>query len=89
MLEKKVITGLIAIPEDKTMNVREDTVVYENDIELSRTFRRYTVLPGDDVSGLPEEVQKVYNILWPPEAVQRWKERMKKEEDRIIRGIDG
>jgi hypothetical protein len=69
MLTKTIVVGSIEILEDLRMQVREDTVVDEDGVEISRTFLRYVLTPGDDVSSRPQLVQDVANSIWP-EAVQ-------------------
>lgn len=73
MLEKKIEVGLLTIAQDQTISVREDTVVYENGVEISRTYTRYMALPGDDVSGKPLEVRRLAEFLWTPEVVEAWR----------------
>jgi hypothetical protein len=74
-LIKQVVVGLISILEDKRLQVREDTVIYEGAIEISRTFSRYISTPGDDLSSKPQIVQDVAGLLWTPEFVAEWKEK--------------
>ena len=77
MLEKKIVVGLISIMEDKRLEIREDTVVTETTgievVEISRTYNRYVSNPGDDISGKPQIVQDVANLLWTAEVVDAWK----------------
>jgi len=74
MLIKEVIVGLISIMEDKRMQVREDTVVYEDGKELSRTYTRYVSNPGDDLTPKPQIIKDLANLLWTPEVIEKWKE---------------
>ena len=73
MLEKKIIVGLISIMEDKRLQVREDTVVLEDGVELSRTYTRYVMMPGDSIDNKPPEVIALANFLWTPEVIEAWK----------------
>lgn len=77
MLTKKVILGVISILEEKILEVREDTIIYENGIEISRTFFRYVSNPGDDISNKPQTIQDLANLLWTPEVIEEWKESNK------------
>jgi len=82
MLTKVVELGSVEILHDKTMQAREDTVVYEADdkgeiVELSRTYNRYVTVPGDDVSGKPQMIQDLANLLWTPEVIAEYKEKHK------------
>jgi hypothetical protein len=64
MLTKTIVVGSIEILEDLRMQVREDTVIKEDDVEISRTFLRYVLTPGDDLSGAPQLVQDVAADIW-------------------------
>lgn len=83
MLEKKIVTGLITIMEDKTLQVREDTVVYEDGVEISRTYMRYVTSPGDDISGKPQIIKDVAGLLWTPEVIQVIKDRFAKSVEKL------
>jgi len=84
-LTKIVETGAVTITADKQMQVREDTVVYEGLIELSRSYFRYIVNPGDDVSNKPQIIQDLATLLWTPEAIEKW--NIKVEEIRQKSGL--
>ena len=85
MLEKKIEVGLITIMQDKSMQVREDTVVYEDGKEISRTYTRYVALPGDNVDNLLPQVKELAGFLWTPEVIAAWKK--KAEDTSLITGI--
>jgi hypothetical protein len=45
------------------VQVRTATVIEEDGVELSRSFHRHVVSPGDDTSGETQEVQDVCNAV--------------------------
>ena len=69
-LEKKEVTGSMEVAENGSINVRTDTVITETDdgSELSRSFHRKVLAPGDDVSGEDARVQAVANAVWTDEV---------------------
>jgi len=77
MLTKIIEAGSVEILHDMTMQVREDTVVYEDEVELSRTYSRYVTVPGEDVSSRSQLVRDLANLLWTPEVVAAYKEKHK------------
>jgi hypothetical protein len=77
MLEKKIEVGLITILQDGVIQVREDTVVYEDLVEISRTYTRYVTNPGDDLEGKPQRVRDIANLIWLPEVIEAWIEKRK------------
>ena len=68
-LEKTVKVGEINVSENGAMSVRTDTVISEDGVELSRTFHRHVVAPGDDVSGEDARVQAVAAAVHTPAVV--------------------
>jgi len=73
MIEKQIVTGLVTINEDMILQVREDTVIFEDGVEISRVYNRYVAFPGVDVSSRSSIVQRLANLLWTPEVVEAWK----------------
>ena len=72
-LTKEIVPGSIEIFEEGQMQVRDDTVVLEDGVEISRTYHRTTLVPGDDVSGQLQRVQDIANLLWTAQVVADWK----------------
>ena len=69
MITKEIVTGMISILEGGMMQIREDTVVKEDGVELSRTYHRTTLEPGQDVTGYSEKIQNVAAAIWTPEVI--------------------
>lgn len=84
MLTKTIVVGLIEILESARMQIREDTVITEDGIELSRTYLRYVLTPGDDISGKPKIIQDIAGVIWTPEVIASWE--LKKEEEKKLIG---
>jgi hypothetical protein len=68
-LEKQTVTGSTEVNENGSINVRTDTVIVDDGKELSRSFHRKVLAPGDDVSGEDAKVQAVANAVWTDEVV--------------------
>tara|TARA_A100001515_G_scaffold112945_1_gene94122 strand:+ start:1158 stop:1415 length:258 start_codon:yes stop_codon:yes gene_type:complete len=48
----------------KSVQVRTDTVVMEDNEELSRKYHRHSLMPDADISAEHSEVQAVCNAVW-------------------------
>jgi len=48
----------------KSVQVRTDTVVLEDDVELTRKYHRHALSPDADISAEHAEVQAVCNAVW-------------------------
>ena len=68
-LEKKTVTGQIEVGENGSIGLRTDTVVTDDGNEISRSFHRKVLAPGDDVSGEDAKVQAVAGAVWTSEVV--------------------
>ena len=52
----------------KSVQVRTDTVVMEDNEELSRKYHRHALAPDADISNEHSEVQAVCNAVWTDEV---------------------
>jgi len=48
----------------KSVQVRTDTVVIEDDVELTRKYHRHALSPDANISAEHAEVQAVCNAVW-------------------------
>jgi hypothetical protein len=51
----------------KSIQVREATIIKEDDTELSRSFHRYALSPNADLTGQPQEIIDIASIMWTDE----------------------
>jgi len=52
------------VGKHKFVQVRTDTVVMEDNEELSRKYHRHTLAPNADITNEHSEVQAVCNAVW-------------------------
>ena len=71
-LEKQTVAGSTEVNENGSINVRTDTVIVDDGVELSRTYHRKVLAPGDDVSGEDAKVQAVAGAVWTTEVVEAY-----------------
>ena len=63
------------VTEFKHIQVRTDTVLKEDGVELSRTFHRHVVTPNISSDNLAKEdaqVQGIANAIWTDEVKAAW-----------------
>ena len=53
----------------KHLQVREASIIQEDGVELTRSFNRYVLSPGDDISSQSTEIQSIANAVWTDEIV--------------------
>jgi hypothetical protein len=68
LLEKSIVDK-IEIVENSSIQVRTATIIEKDGTELTRTFHRHVLAPGDDVSGEDPKVQAIANVIWTEEII--------------------
>ena len=64
----------------KQIQVRTATVIEEDGVELTRSFHRHVVNPGDDISGQSAEVQAIAAVVHTPEVVAAYQQMLANQE---------
>jgi hypothetical protein len=72
-LEKVTSVDLIEALENGAVQVRTKTAIMEDGKQISGTFHRHVVAPGDDYSGEDTRVQGVCAALHTAEVVAAYK----------------
>ena len=57
----------------KAVQVRKATVIKKDGEEISRSFERYVLHPDSDMTGQPNEVAAICNVVWTQEIKDAWK----------------
>jgi len=68
-LSKEVTVIEKAIVMHQIIQVKEQVRVLEDGNELSSNYHRYTVVPGQDLTGLPDDVVALSNYIHTPEVI--------------------
>ena len=66
------ISKIEVVGEYKAVQVKTDTVIKEDDKEISRSAHRHVVHPDMDISGEDAEVQAVANSVWTDAVKSAW-----------------
>ena len=68
-LEKQVVVDLIEVVEAGSVQVRTKTAILEDGKQISGTFHRHVVVPGQDYSKEDARVQAICAAVHTPEVV--------------------
>jgi DNA-binding transcriptional LysR family regulator len=68
-LTKTTTIDQITVTEDGTVLYREATRIMEDGNELSKTFHRSSLTPGQDLTGIPANVVAICNVAWTADVV--------------------
>ena len=70
--KETVIEKIEVVGEYKAVHIATDTVIKEDDVELSRSRHRHVVHPDQDITGEDAEVQAVCNAVWTQAVKDAW-----------------
>lgn len=65
----------IEVLENGVIQVRVAQIIEKESVEISRSYVRYTLAPGDDISGQNSQIQAISLAVWTPEIVAAWMAR--------------
>ena len=68
-IEKVKVIDQITVIEDGTVLYREATKIIEDGVELTKTYHRSSLTPGQDLTGQPAQVVAIANTVWTPEVI--------------------
>ena len=68
-LEKVVLVDRIEVVENGCVQVRTATRIVENDVQISNTFHRHVIAPGDDYSQEDAKVQAICASIHTAEVI--------------------
>lgn len=77
LIEKQIIDK-IELTEVNTIQIRNASVIEKDGVEIARTYHRYVLSPGDDISKEDLRVQSIANAIWTDEVINAYKELIAK-----------
>ena len=71
-LTEQSVVDQITVVEDGTILYREATRIMEDGTQLSQTYHRTSLTPGQDVSSQPANVQAICAAAWTTEVIEAY-----------------
>ena len=56
------------------IQIRTAAIIERDGEEISRSYHRHVIAPGDDISGEDEKVKTIANALWTEEVILAFKQ---------------
>ena len=72
-LTKETVVDQITVTENCTVLYREATRIMEDGVQLSQTYHRTSLAPGQDTKDHPANVQAIAKAAWTKEVVAAYK----------------
>ena len=71
-LTKTTAIDQITVIENGTVFYREAIRIMEDGNEISKTYHRSSLVPAQDLTGIPEQVVAICNVAWTPEIISTY-----------------
>jgi DNA-binding transcriptional LysR family regulator len=68
-ITKSTTIDQITVTENGIVLYREATRIMEDGNELSQTYHRNSLTPGQDLTGIPANVAAICNVAWTAEVI--------------------
>jgi hypothetical protein len=68
-LTKQTVVDQITVTENGIVLYREATKILENDIEINKQYHRSSLIPTQDLTGVPANVVAICNAAWTKEVI--------------------
>ena len=68
-LTKQTVVDQITVTENGIILYREATRIMEDGVQLSQTYHRTSLIPAQDLTGVPTNVVAICNTAWTAEVV--------------------
>jgi len=68
-LTKTTVVDQITVCENGVVLYREATRIMEDGVQLSQTFHRSSLVPAQDLTGIPANVVAICNTVWTAEVI--------------------
>lgn len=68
-ITKETAVDQITVQENGVILYREVTRIMEDGTELTKTYHRNSLMPDQDLKGVPEKVVAICNTAWTQEVI--------------------
>lgn len=74
MINKEVVIDKIEVLENNAVSIRQATKIIENGQEISRSYHRSSLAPGQSLVGQDARVQAICNAVWTSEVIAAYQD---------------
>jgi hypothetical protein len=84
-ITKTTVVDQTTVTENGIILYREATKIIEDGVELTKTYHRTSLTPGQDLTGQPAQVVAIANTVWTAEVIAAY--QAMQEANRLSEGI--
>lgn len=78
-LSKSTVVDQITVTENGIVLYREATRIMEDGTELTKSYHRSSLIPAQDLTGVPANVVAICNAAWTPSVVEAYQQAQLKQ----------
>ena len=82
-ITKTTIVDQITVTENGIVLYREATRIMEDGNQISQTFHRTSLTPGQDLTGIPANVVAICNVAWTAEVIAAYQAQVAAQAESI------
>jgi len=82
-ITKTTTVDQITVTENGIVFYREATRIMEDGNELNKTFHRTSLVPGQDLTGIPSNVVAICNLTWTAEVIAAYQAQVAAQAESI------
>lgn len=87
-ITKETVVDQITVAENGIVLYREVTRIMEDGNELSKTYHRTSLNPGQNLAGQPANVVAICNVVWTPEVIAKYQaDQAAASSSRLTQGV--
>jgi hypothetical protein len=75
-LDKQTKIDRVEVIENGTVQVRQATIISEDGNQISRTFHRWCIVPGEDYSTQEQQVQDICKVSHTPAVIAAYQAQL-------------
>ena len=78
-LTKETAVDQITLTENGIVLYREATRIIEDGNQISQTFHRTSLVPGQDLTAVPANVVAICNVAWTSEVIAAYQTQVEEQ----------
>ena len=82
-ITKEKVIDQITVTENGTVLYREATRIIEDGNEISKTYHRSSLVPEQDLTGVPDNVVAICNTAWTDEVKTAYRAMVEAQKAKI------
>ena len=75
-ITRSTVIDSITVTENGIVLCREATRIMEDGNELSKTYHRSSLTPGQDLTGVPDNVVAICNVAWTADVIAAYQAQL-------------